>query len=124
MPLVTTPIVTTAPYFVQNNTPLAGAKLMYRLSADDVDTATNALVVAKDFDCVVFDNLGSLPLGFGLWPNSRGSGGTSWIIGLKWDTEEWVVAPRTVKVPVSVLPLELTTLLASGNPFPVPRVTV
>lgn len=123
MPLVTTAIITTTPWFVQNNTPLAGAKLMYRLSADDIDTATNAVIVAKDFDCVIFDNLGSLPPLFGLWPNSRGSAGTSWIIGLKWDDERWVIEPRTVKVPVSSTPLELTTLLASGNPFPVPRKT-
>jgi hypothetical protein len=122
MALKKTPILTSDPLYGSDGMPLAGVQVTYRLSWPDRDGAAGAYVHNVALQYVSLDSTGSLPAGFGLWPNAAGIKHSVWFIGLRQsDGKNGFVTIRP-EVPCYVTDtpagVELLTLLDDGETFP------
>jgi hypothetical protein len=115
--LTKTSIATTNPFFAQDGTPLSGALITYELDRDDFDLATKSYIHAGPEQTWALDTAGLLPTDAALWPNTRGTTGSRWKIGIRVG-KEWYQQPILVSVPESVTPIQLADLLTGAVAWP------
>lgn len=124
MALIKTPIQTTGGFRGADDTPMAGAKVVFTLDKDDSDTISKEIVLKGKVEFTL-DIDGKIPSGAGVWPNSRGHTKSNWKIKVIRTTGSGTAAVEVILVPevsvaiqASVTPVELGDILNASYIWP------